>query len=331
LSQDEMQTHLTELVEQSAHGGPTLPSLDVVPVLVPQDDDSAAEETMPLDRGTVQTLLAIDGVRSVRGIISARGSFEVLWQVANLAQLGLVRLPGAEPTPSRSGPAEKTPVRPGRAGPAAASAVPLSSSRTHRTCRNSSHLSHPSHPSHPYNAPAPVNPLLTARPACRGSRRRDDRHTPERDAPHCPKLGFDPPTVQSSACIDVSPRALVVARSAAQLCLTTSSAPGPRAGDGRPPVAGRHPALLERSTTDPIDDQRIVQPPLVAEQPAARPVPRLGAGRPSPIATGQHVRHAADATGRNDPPAAPPPPWPPRPVTNASVPPPAGVRPSLAH
>jgi Domain of unknown function (DUF4388) len=94
--------------------GPPLPSLDTVPHMMPQDDDGSAEETVPLDRGTLQTLLAIDGVRTVREVIGVRGSFEALWQVANLAQVGLVRLePPAtaaavvEPEPSKPKPSRR--------------------------------------------------------------------------------------------------------------------------------------------------------------------------------------------------------------------------------
>jgi Domain of unknown function (DUF4388) len=100
LGQQELQTHLDELAERSAHGGPTLPSLDAVPRVVPQDDEAAAEETVPLDRGTLQTLLAVDGRRTVRDIISFRGSFEALWHIANLTEVGLVRLPQDEPLAS---------------------------------------------------------------------------------------------------------------------------------------------------------------------------------------------------------------------------------------
>jgi hypothetical protein len=105
LGQEELQAHLDELAERSAHGGPTLPSLDAVPRVVPQDDASTADETVPLDRGTVQTLLAVDGRRTVRDIITFRGSFEALWHIANLAQVGLVRLSHDE------APASAPPVR----------------------------------------------------------------------------------------------------------------------------------------------------------------------------------------------------------------------------
>ncbi|HEY3062097.1 MAG TPA: DUF4388 domain-containing protein [Chloroflexota bacterium] len=93
LNPDGLQAHLDELAQRTASGGPTLPSLDAVPQIVAQNDDASAEETVPLDRGTLQTLLAIDGKRSVREIIAVRGSFEALWQVGNLAEVGLVRLP----------------------------------------------------------------------------------------------------------------------------------------------------------------------------------------------------------------------------------------------
>jgi hypothetical protein len=124
LNREALQAYLDDLATRTASGGPTLPSLDAIPHLVPQDDDAVADETVPLDRGTLTTLLAIDGHRTVREIIAVRGSFEALWQVANLAQVGLVRLPAVEPSPTPAAttppppPRESKPVTPARTAPA---------------------------------------------------------------------------------------------------------------------------------------------------------------------------------------------------------------------
>jgi hypothetical protein len=195
LSQDEMQAHLTELVEQSAHGGPTLPSLGVVPVLVPQDDESAAEETMPLDRGTVQTLLAIDGVPVRSATLSRRAARSRRCGRLRIWPSGLVRLPSRADAVS-SGQVEITqpghgggrkqhpPARPRPPRPA----TPVTQIQP-RACADAPAVPTrplrlrplPRHPPHP--SPHPLHRSRTdrsPRPTCRGSRRRDDRHLRKR-------------------------------------------------------------------------------------------------------------------------------------------------------
>src|SRR5687767_2190170 len=63
LSQEALQAHLDELVARTASGSPSLPSLDAVPHVVPLTDQAPTEDAVPLDRGSLQTLLAVDGVR----------------------------------------------------------------------------------------------------------------------------------------------------------------------------------------------------------------------------------------------------------------------------
>src|SRR5215204_4307485 len=70
LSQDELQAHLDDLVARTERGAPTLPSLNAIPHVVPLSDQSASEDNVPLDRNTLQTLLAVDGTRSVREIVA---------------------------------------------------------------------------------------------------------------------------------------------------------------------------------------------------------------------------------------------------------------------
>src|SRR5258708_2284613 len=76
LSAEAMQAHLDDLTSQSAHGTPRLPSFDAVPAMLGQDNSSSGEEPLPLDRGTLQTLLAIDGRRTVGEIVAQRGSLD---------------------------------------------------------------------------------------------------------------------------------------------------------------------------------------------------------------------------------------------------------------
>src|SRR5205823_14608365 len=119
LSHEALLAHLDELATRTASGGPVLPSLESVPHVTPQIDDAPDEDTVPLDRGTLQTLLQIDGRRTVREIISVRGSFEALWQVANLCDAGLVRVgPVATPAQSNGAAEVREPARAGTRFPA---------------------------------------------------------------------------------------------------------------------------------------------------------------------------------------------------------------------
>ena len=92
LSPEALQTHLDTLVARLVGGTPSLPSVDSVPELVAQDDSGEGEDPMPLDRGMLKTLLAVDGQRTVREIVAHRGSFDALWQLGSLAEVGLVRV-----------------------------------------------------------------------------------------------------------------------------------------------------------------------------------------------------------------------------------------------
>src|SRR5205823_67472 len=66
LSPEALQAHLDDLASQAASGTPRLPSFEAVPTVVGLDSSSAKDETLPLDRGTLQTLLAVDGRRTVQ-------------------------------------------------------------------------------------------------------------------------------------------------------------------------------------------------------------------------------------------------------------------------
>ena len=110
LSPEALQTHLDELVARIANGTPTLPSVDAVPEVVAQEDAGACEEQLPLDRGTLQTLLAVDGQRTVREIVAQRGTFDALWQLGSLAEVGLVRLASSGPVGPRAVNADARPA-----------------------------------------------------------------------------------------------------------------------------------------------------------------------------------------------------------------------------
>jgi hypothetical protein len=91
LSPEALQAYLEQLAS-SIQQGSKLPALDAVPMLASQEDQSPDDEPLPLDRTTLQTLLAIDGRRTVREIIAQRGSLDVLWELGNLVAVNLVRL-----------------------------------------------------------------------------------------------------------------------------------------------------------------------------------------------------------------------------------------------
>ena len=91
LSPEALQAYLEDLAA-SKQDRPGLPALDAVPLLVSQENQDTGDEPLPLDRNTLQTLLAVDGRRTVREIIAQRGSLDALWQMSSLATVGLVRL-----------------------------------------------------------------------------------------------------------------------------------------------------------------------------------------------------------------------------------------------
>ena len=106
MSREDLALRLDELESAGARSRPRLPSIDLVPALVAEDGTAGGHEGAPggqealvLDRGTLQTLLAVDGRRSVRAIVAERGSLDALWQLGHLMEVGLVRVtsPAAAP------------------------------------------------------------------------------------------------------------------------------------------------------------------------------------------------------------------------------------------
>src|SRR5947208_2307739 len=84
LNAEALQAHLDDLAVQMATGTARLPSFDLVPAVLAQDNSTSGEEPLPLDRGTLQTLLVVDGRRPVSDIVAQRGSLDVLWHLASL-------------------------------------------------------------------------------------------------------------------------------------------------------------------------------------------------------------------------------------------------------
>lgn len=246
LSREQLQAHLDDLALRTASGGPTLPSLDAIPHLVPQDDDAVADETVPLDRGTLTTLLAIDGHRTVQEIISVRGSFEALWQVANLAHVGLVRLPAVEHSPTPPAPTPAPPI-----------------------------VAPPSQP----RPVAPISPARTA-PVREPTTQQTDSIV------HCPKLGFedDPnnsfgrPTRLHRCFAAGTPLPLSLDQQR-ELCLSEQYGTCPRlamAGqaDTRPTIdrqstAAPPPPPTSQPEKPPADDPRIVRWPVGGRTPVS--------------------------------------------------------------
>ncbi len=278
LTQEALHAHLDELAQRTANGGPMLPSLDAVPQLVPQDDESAAEETVPLDRGTLQTLLAIDGKRSVREIIGVRGSFEALWQVASLSEVGLVRLPALRESASKT--VETTPQ----------------SKSVERTVRDTKG----SEPT--VRGTRPLEPLASRTPRTRDSKAVTPSGSAVSEAAvteaHCPKLGFedDPsssfgrPTRLHRCFAAGAPLPLSLDQQR-ELCLSNQFGTCPRL------------AMAGLSTTRPVGEQEAVASapvaptsPATESAPAADPrIVRLPIGGRGP--SGTRVAASAETQG----------------------------------
>jgi hypothetical protein len=115
LSNDELLVHLDEVVARVSRGERRLPDADAVPTQT--TNDSGTEEPLQLDRAALQTLLVVDGQRSVREIVARRGSFDALWHLASLRDVGLISFE----TPRL----EREPASVPEAAPAAAEPVDL--------------------------------------------------------------------------------------------------------------------------------------------------------------------------------------------------------------
>src|SRR5258708_31349085 len=71
LSSGALQGHLDDLASSAANGTARLPSFGWIPSVAEDNSGSSSgDETLPLDRGTLQTLLAVDGPRTVEEIVA---------------------------------------------------------------------------------------------------------------------------------------------------------------------------------------------------------------------------------------------------------------------
>jgi hypothetical protein len=118
VSKDALLAHLDERAARLATAGRRLPRPNAVPH---QAADGSGEEPLPLDRGTLQTLLAVDGQRSVRDIVDMRQSMEPVWHLASLAEVGLI---------SFNGTSSSTPAEPANNGNPAVAAIVESDATT---------------------------------------------------------------------------------------------------------------------------------------------------------------------------------------------------------
>jgi hypothetical protein len=278
LSREALLAHLDELAAATASGGPVLPSLDSVPRVVPQHEAGSEHDTVPLDRGTLQTLLAIDGVRTVRELIAVRGSFEALWQVANLCDAGLVRL---NPLDAATRP-EKPPM--GREAPGAGArltARSLHSSTERFAARAAGHGEPPVQPVPPV-VPPPANGSngsngSNASNGIAADHRDATDATDATDAPaangatdalaahSCPMLGFEDDASNSYGrptrlhrCFATGTPLPLSLDQQRELCLSDQHATCPRLAMAGPSAAGS----AAVSPTPPTDTPRIVRLPL---------------------------------------------------------------------
>lgn len=104
LKQEALYIHLDDLARRLDAGLRKFPAVDEVPSLLPQDESTQeGEEPLPLDRRTLQTLLCVNGERSVGDIVEQRGTLDALWQLASLAEVGLIELRKGHPQDTGSG------------------------------------------------------------------------------------------------------------------------------------------------------------------------------------------------------------------------------------
>src|SRR5207248_786685 len=104
LSREALQMHLNELTARAARGERSLPLPNAVPQQIVDGSFADGDEPLPLDRGTLQTLVSVDGRRTVREIVSQRETFEALWQLGYLIEVGVIGLSAASAPETRSAP-----------------------------------------------------------------------------------------------------------------------------------------------------------------------------------------------------------------------------------
>jgi uncharacterized protein DUF4388 len=107
LGQDQVLAHIQDVAARLLRGERRLPSLAFVPAAT-SPHPSGADRAVPLDRGMLETLLAVDGRRTVRDIVTQRQTFDALWELSHLADLCLIEL-GPEFQPAKTVAASRCP------------------------------------------------------------------------------------------------------------------------------------------------------------------------------------------------------------------------------
>jgi hypothetical protein len=234
IGNDELLAHLDQVVARVASGERKLPDADAVPVQT--TTDSSAEEPLQLDRAALQTLLVVDGQRSVREIVAKRGTFDALWHLASLRDVGLVSFEQQQ--------VEREPARTVEAAPVVAAAQPADPEAT---------LVSPIE-----QVPVPNEVPVVAVAQCPKLGFEDD-----------PASSFGRPTRLHRCFAAGNPLPLSLDQQR-ELCLTDHFETCPRLANATPSTAAR-PPRPPSSGAEPapaIDEPRIVRLPF-----AARPLP----------------------------------------------------------
>lgn len=96
LDRDAVLSHLDDVAARGARGQSCLPAADAIPTAI--TGEASTDEPVQLDRATLQTLLSVNGQRSVREIVQQRGSFDALWHLGRLLEAGLIQLDARPPS-----------------------------------------------------------------------------------------------------------------------------------------------------------------------------------------------------------------------------------------
>jgi Domain of unknown function (DUF4388) len=267
LEGDGLLAHLEETAARVARGERTLPAVDAVPS--PITGDNGTEDPIQLDRATLQTLLAVDGERTVREVVARRGSMDALWHLGTLLNAGLIELGAPRPPVSRTAAPEP------QAPPAAEAAAPL-----------------PVIAEPPRASVVAVQPVAAAAPPEMAARAPEA--APTTVATHCPKLGFEDDPASSFGRPTRLHRCFAVGRplplsldQQRELCLSEQYGTCPRLAGAAPnqpwrvarPVSPRVEPAAPRS-----DEPRIVRLPLAGRPiPPERDVPSNLAPDPRPL------------------------------------------------
>ena len=285
LDGDSLLVHLDEISARVASGHRGLPAVDAVPSPTTGDN---AEEPVQLDRATLQTLLAVDGQRSVREIVARRGSMDALWHLGALLNAGLIEFGTGAARSTAVTLVTRLPIPPQVQMPIAPAVAP------------------PNAPVPATASNAPVESVSSVEVEAAAAPER----AAARASAHCPKLGFEDDPASSFGRPTRLHRCFAVGRplplsldQQRELCLSDQFGTCPRLAGllpNQPARAARPvPPRVESSAPALTDEPRIVRLPVtgrpvspereVASNLAAgprplRPMPPSGAQNGHPIA-----------------------------------------------